>query len=587
MKNKLSARTALAIMLGIFVAVSVASCLLPPIGWRMARKTTAVTKNTYLIVDPRGVIAEYRSAPPFDFWRKGQAPTLGDMTRALNRAAKDSHIVGVILKPGGVLGFAEIRELRNAVLDFKASHKPVYAYLEMATDRDYYLASVADSIVISPSQSAGLIMTGLGVSSTYLAKTFDKVGVKFHVLHVGEYKGAYENLERESMSGPLRESLQALVDDLYQTYTQEIMTARPAVAPALENELLRGKHLLINGSEAVSKGFADLSMDWGDLRERLARGGKFRSQTPGRYVRNWREGSLKSREVAVLYAGGEISYGSDDSGPMKTGDGIQSDDLIKQIRDLREDDDVAAVVLRVNSPGGSSLASEVILRELLRLKAKKPVVVSMGNVAASGGYYISCAANRIIAQPNTITGSIGVVGVMPSAEELFKKIGARVETVEKGKWALFFRVDRDMTAEQKSVLMDLMNGIYDEFVNHVAEGRHLTPDEVKSVAAGRVWTGTQALERRLVDELGGLDLAVQRACELAKVSREQVVVRSYPQGKDLFRYLLRQFNTLAASCWDRLSLTDDERAVRLALDFITRFERQRDFVQMILPLDLP
>jgi protease IV len=307
MKNKLSARIALVTILGIFITVTVASCLLPAAGWRVARKTTAVTKNTYLVLDPRGVIAEYRSAPPFDVWRKSQAPTLGDMTRALNRAAKDSHIVGVILKPGGVLGFAEIRELRKAVLDFKTSRKPVYAYLEMATDRDYYLASVADSIVISPSQSAGLVMTGLGVSSTYLAKTFDKVGVKFHVLHVGEYKGAYENLERESMSGPLRESLQLLVDDLYQTYTGEIMASRPAVAPVLENELLHGQHLLINGVEAVNKGFADLTMDWGDLRERLARGGKFRSQTPGRYVRGWCEGSTKSREVVVLYAGGEIS----------------------------------------------------------------------------------------------------------------------------------------------------------------------------------------------------------------------------------------------------------------------------------------
>jgi protease IV len=544
-------------------------------------------KDTYLDIGLTGRIADFHPEPAFQFSFKSSPPTLTDLDRALKRAATDRHIVGVILRPMGISGFAGIRELRAMIEDFKTSHKPVYAYLEVATDRDYYLASIADSIIIAPTHSGGLSMMGLGISLTYMAKTFEKIGIKFHVLHAGQFKGAYENYGRDSMSEPLRNSLQYLLDDLYNTYTNEIATARPKLTAAtLNQELLHGKQLIINGQDAVNEGFADVTMDWGDLREHLKKGDKFRTVTPAKYLRSGKFLDTIKKEIAVVHATGEIVYKQGDQGFLNTNDKIDSDDMVKQLRELREDNDVVAIVLRVDSPGGSSLASEVIAQEVLRLKAKKPVVVSMGDVAASGGYYISCGANRIVAQPNTITGSIGVVGMMPTAEELFKKIGARVETVEKGKWANFFRIDKDFSPEQEAVVQALMNGIYDEFVQRVAVGRRLPEDTVRSVAEGRVWTGTQALDRRLVDELGGLGIAIKRARELGGKDAQAAVIRNYPREGNFLRYFLRQINSVVLALRDRLFISFEERELRNAMDQLKRFMNHRDFVQMVMPYEL-
>jgi protease IV len=547
-----------------------------------------VKENSYLVFDMTGTITEYRAVPRLEFFAGEKPATLNEATRALKAAATDPRIVGVVLRPMGIGGFSEIRELRQALTEFKQSKKPVYAYLEVATDRDYYLASIADTVVVSPSRSAGLSMMGLGISSTYLARTFDKLGLKFHVLHVGQYKGAYENLASDSMSAPLRESLQTLLDDMYGTYSKEMSESRPGLSPdTVNSELLHGRKILIVGKDVVSKGFADMAMDWGDLRQRITRGDKFNSVGPVKYLKSVVTHEKGRKEIAVVYAEGAISYSTDRGGPIDGGEGIHSADFVKTLRDIREDSSVVGVVLRVNSPGGSALASEIILQEIIRLKAKKPVVVSMGNVAASGGYYISCLADRIIAQPNTITGSIGVVSVFPSAEELFKKIGARVETVEKGKWAQYFRVDKDLTPEQQSVLTEYMDGVYDEFVEHVAEGRKLTVDQVKASAAGRVWTGNQALDRKLVDELGGLNLAIQRAKELAKVGTEPVRVRTYPRERYLFTFFMEQLNTSIKAVRSQLLFTPEERQLALATEYLTRFLTQREFVQAVLPIETP
>jgi protease-4 len=208
-------------------------------------------------------------------------------------------------------------------------------------------------------------------------------------------------------------------------------------------------------------------------------------------------------------------------------------------------------------------------------------------VAASGGYYISCLADRIVAHPNTVTGSIGVVGVFPTARELYAKIGARVETVEKGKWAEFFRIDRDLGAEQKAVVLDLMNGVYDEFAERVSEGRKLSIEEVKAAGEGRIWSGSQALDLKLVDELGGLDLAVERAKELAEIPPAQAVsIRNYPREEDWFNYFLRRFQNVAAG-WREALLTPEQRQMSYALRYLSRFAERRDFVQMIMPVDVP
>jgi len=547
----------------------------------------AIEPRTFLLVETSGLIAEYRTVPLSVAVRTRQ-PTLSEITRALKRGANDPRIAGVVLRPLGVAGFAEIRELRQALLDFKRSRKPVYAYLDVATDRDYYLVSVADTVFVSPARSGGLVMAGLSVSSVYLARTFEKLGLKFHVLHVGRYKGAYENLDRDRMSGALRESLQSLLDDLYRTYTQETADSRQKISQAeLDHELQCGTRLFITGPEAVEKKLADAALDWGDVRERLkGTDEEFHTVSPARYLKAAARPSTGTKEIAVVFADGEISF-RHEGGLLDFGEGIYSDEMVKLLRDLRENERVAAVVVRVNSPGGSALASEIIAQEMRRLKSKKPVVVSMGNVAASGGYYISCLADRIVAHPNTVTGSIGVVTVFPTAQELYEKIGARVETVEKGKWAEFFRMDRDLGSEQQAVLLDLMNGVYDEFAERVAEGRKLSVEEVKAAGEGRIWTGSQALERKLVDELGGLDVAVERAKELAKIPPAQAVrIRNYPREEDLLDYFLRRLQNVAVE-WREALLTPEQRQLSRALSYLNRFVDRRDFVQMILPVDVP
>jgi protease-4 len=272
--------------------------------------------------------------------------------------------------------------------------------------------------------------------------------------------------------------------------------------------------------------------------------------------------------------------------PWNESNGILSDDMVDELRDLRDDDNVEAIVLRVNSPGGSALASELILREILRVKAKKPVVVSMGSVAASGGYYISCAGDYVYAQPNTITGSIGVVSLFPTAQELYEKAEARIEVVKKGKWAEFFHVGRDLTPEQEGVLLDIMNGVYDEFTDRVAAGRNLSKEFVDSVGQGRVWTGTQALDRKLVDEIGGLDEAVHKAAELAKVDTGKVHIRYYPGEADLFSFLMKKLDLASLSFWERLGTDPQTAAIQHAAEYLDKFYSHREFVQLASPIEV-
>jgi protease-4 len=565
---------------GIAVSVMVA---------RSGETTTVIADSTYLVLDLSGPLVEYNIQPSFDFLGMSKQITVADMWRSLEHAAKDRKIAGVIVKPLGIGGFAEIRETRTALQNFRKSGKPVYAYLDLATDRDYYLASVADSIIMNPAKSGGMTLLGLNIQQTYLAKTFEKVGIRFHTLHVGQYKGAFENYSKDKMSEPLRESLQSMLDSIYSTYTQEIVASRRGLTlDKLNAEILNGKKMFLWGSDAVAMGLVDKTMDWQDFKEGLKSGKDLRTVTPAKYVKTFTpKAKLASNEVAVLFAEGQISFKPSNNSPFNMDDEIVAESMVKQLRDLRKDDKVKAVVLRVNSPGGSAFASEIILQEVRRLKEKKPVVVSMGNVAASGGYYISCIANRIIAQPNTITGSIGVVGMFPTAEDLYKRIGARVETVSKGKWANYLRIDQDLSPEQTAVVMEYMQGIYDEFVDHVAAGRDQSRESIEASAAGRVWTGTQALQRKLVDELGGLDLAVERARELANISEKDSRVRLYPRQKDFFTFMIDRLDNTMLFLRDRLLFLPSDLDVQRVVDVLTDYLRHRDFVQAVLPIELP
>lgn len=549
-------------------------------------QSNLLKKDTWLLLAPTGDIADYHIDPDFAFWSDDRGSSLNEMLRALRSAAQDDQISGVIIRPQGSVGFATLRELRDAISDFKSSGKPVYAHLDLASDRDYYLASVADSIFLMPGGMSGISFGGIAFNTTYLKGTFEKLGIKFHVLHAGRFKGALEELAKDSMSAELRASYEFVFSDLFERYLLETSESRSGLSYAdLRRELLEGEQLILGSKYCLSRGYVDALEEWPVLRNRLKGSNEeFESISAKSYLRKTRHKSmaLNQTKVAVLHAEGEISFGN---GGVLSEEGITADRLTKDLEELGDDEDVKAVVLRVNSPGGSALASKQILEAVKRVKQKKPVVVSMGRVAASGGYYISAAADEIVAEPNSLTGSIGVVTALPSAEELFKKLGARVETISYGRWANFFRLDRSMTAEQERVLRDLIDSVYDEFKQDVMEGRGLTADELDSVAEGRIWTGSQALERRLVDTLGGVQDAVEIAARRAGLTPDDYGVSYYPKQRDFFEFVAKKLMVRL----DEFELLEDglrhPEDPRTLIRLLSRYFDRAEFLQTLLPME--
>ncbi|MCB1058902.1 MAG: signal peptide peptidase SppA [Calditrichaeota bacterium] len=584
-------------ILGILAGGFVLTMLI--VGWGISRAMSGgfqadlgskikVEPNTWLMMRVSGVMPDYNEDPDLGFLGGESGSSLNDMLRALEYAKEDPNISGIILRPMGSNGFASLRELREAILDFKSSGKPVLAHIEVASDRDYYLASVADSIFMMPGRLGGINFGGLAFSSTYLKKTFEKVGLKFHVIHAGAYKGAFEELGRDSMSSELRSNITTLYEDVYGTFVREMAAGRGAISfQAIDEEYKNGKSFLVAGQECLSKHYVDALVDWPVLRKRLQGDSEdFESISPRSYVSTKRMVDIgeEKNQVAVLFAQGEITFDDDNSG--FGGSGITAAKLTKQLDDLAEDEDVKAVVMRVNSPGGSALASKQILAAALRLKDKKPLVVSMGRVAASGGYYISLAANKIVAQPTTITGSIGVVSAIPTGEELYNKIGAREETISMGRWANFFRFDKTLGEEQFAVLNSLMDSIYLEFKEDVIAGRELSMSGLDSIAEGQVWTGTQALSRGLVDTLGGVDVAIALAAKEAELGKEEYSIEYYPEKKDIFKFFVEKFATQISDfhlLGESLQSVNDPG--KLA-KYLKNFYERTEFLQTLVPFSL-
>jgi protease-4 len=582
-------------ILGILAGGFVLTMLV--VGWGISRAMSGgfqvdlgskvmVEPNTWLMMRVSGAMPDYNEDPDIGIFGGDQGSSLNDMLRALEYAKKDDNIKGVLLRPMGAAGFASLRELREALIDFKTSGKPIYTHIELATDRDYYLASVSDSIFMMPGRLGGINFGGMAFSSTYIKSTLEKVGIKFHVIHAGRYKSAFEDLARDSMSTEFRHNIMSIYSDVYDSFVHEMAEGRPALSfQALDDEFKNGQSYLVAGQECLSKHYVDALVDWPVLRKRLQGDSEeFESITSRSYVSTKRMIDVPETqdEVAVLFAQGEISFGDDGGGFGESG--ITAEKLSKQLDDLAEDDDVKAVVLRVNSPGGSALASKQILTAAQRLNDKKPLVVSMSRVAASGGYYISLAADKIVAQPTTITGSIGVVSAIPTGEELFKKIGAREETVSIGRWANFFRFDQDLGTEQYAVLNSLMDSVYLEFKEDVIAGRGMSMAQLDTIAEGRVWTGTQAISRGLVDTLGGIDLAIRLAVDEAKLEDGKYSLDYYPEKKDFFKFVFEKFsaqitgmNSLAESLQ---SLQDPEKLVT----FLKNFYDRAEFLQALIPI---
>lgn len=485
---------------------------------------------------------------------------LYDIIKSLREAKGDDRIKGVYIKAGGSsIGWATMQQLRTGLQEFKSSGKFIYAYGDFISQRDYYIASIADSVFINP---MGLVeLKGLASQITFFKGAMDKLGVEPEIFYCGQFKSATEPFRMQKMSEPNRKQLAALQHDFWEELLLAVSEHTQEDTSTIYGWVKAGA--IRNAEDAIRYKLAD-GLKYKDEVEDLLKkqsglkeSDKLRIASMEEYIRSVPE-KPGVDQVAVLMAEGEIVDGNGD----RSGSQIASDAIIKHIRKVRDNDKIKAVVLRVNSPGGSALASENILRELMLLKKKKPLVVSMGDLAASGGYYIACKADSIFALPNTITGSIGVFGMMFNTQKLFNnKLGITFDTEKNAPYADFPDMNRPMSAMEKEFMQGSVDSVYMTFKRHVAEGRKLDIEYVDSIGQGRIWTGKAALDNKLVDALGNLDQALQSAAALAKVSKYKVV--TYPVAKDKFQQIMELLDNKS----DKETLAQAMAESRLSQDF--------------------
>lgn len=493
----------------------------------------------WLHVEVDGAVVEAPGSEGLLVDPKRLPPLSTELATAIRDAATDEQVKGIWLDIQGVgLGWAQVQGLRDALTAFQATGKPCVAWAPALSNKEYYLATACGEIQVAP---AGMVfVNGLSITQSYYASTFEKIGVKANFEHVGDFKSAVEPYERTGPSDAASEAMNALLDSLYGQLLAGISQGReisveearvllddPPLTPAdalgrnMVDKLAYRDELLAQLLETDDPDEDDLL----SLRDYM-----------NQRRHHWSDGE---NEVAVVYAQGTIVDGEGGE-QMFGGHLIGDQDLTKTLHELEDDDDVVAVVLRVDSPGGSGSASDAIWRAVDRLKAKKPVVVSMGDYAASGGYYISAGASAIIAEPGTLTGSIGVFGGKLVLDGAMEKLGVNLHTYERGAYSSLLSSTHDFTEQDRAKFRTFLEAFYQTFLDRVSTGRGMEKDAVHLVAQGRVWTGEQALERGLVDSLGGVDEAVARAAELAKVAPETVAIRRLPERKGFFDQLMSE-----------------------------------------------
>nr|WP_299035776.1 signal peptide peptidase SppA [uncultured Tenacibaculum sp.] len=521
-------RNLLASVLGFFIALFLLFVFFFAIAAFVGAEEKIVVKsNSVLELDLSTPIKDY--APKEDN-PIAEALELTDEKLALNKiinaienAKTDDKIKGISIKTPFVnAGIAQTQAIRNKIEEFKESGKFVYAYNDIYTQKNYYLSSVADSLFLNP--VGAIDFRGLSTEILYFKDFEDKYGIKMEVIRHGKYKSAVEPFLENEMSEANREQTTSFLKSIWSEITEDISNSRNISIEELNTiaDNSNGRNVTV----AKENNLIDASIYEDEYEEKLAMGSdkKLNTISIEDYINSGkgRISSTAKDKIAVIYAQGDIVYGKGNEDYI--GQGI----INKAIRKARKDDNVKAIVLRVNSPGGSALASELIWRELELTKKEKPLVVSMGNLAASGGYYIACNADKIIAEPTTITGSIGVFGAIPNFSQFTDNIGINAEQVSTNNSASY-SVFEPMNQKFYDVTKEGVEQIYTTFVNRVSAGRNMTFEQVNEIAQGRVWTGKEAIEKGLVDQLGGLEDAIKVAAELAEV--ENYRVRNYPHYK--------------------------------------------------------
>lgn len=499
---------------------------------------TVTTSNSLLMLDLDGTLTERSESNPLDFiyaqltGDDGTTYGLDEILGAVDKARTDDNIRGIYLQAGTLDAQpASLEAIHRALMEFKDSGKFIVAYADNYEQSLYYVSSAADEVILNP--KGMLDLHGLAGQVTLYRDLMDKLGVRVEIFKVGTFKSAVEPYTLDHISDANREQINAYMGAIWNRMTEDMAASRGLTAERI-NELADSGLAFGPAEETVRCGLVDTLMYKNDVRDYLkSRLGKDKDDDLVMYsiheMQNTADGAPRDKSgnvIAVYYATGEI-----DGTYITSGDnGIVSDKVIRDIRRLQDDDNVRAVVLRVNSPGGSAYGSEQIWHALSQLKEKKPLVVSMGEYAASGGYYISCVADSIVAEPTTLTGSIGIFGMMPDFSGLTGKLGINIDAVKTNRYGDMGNPFRGMTEGEKSMMQRYVNDGYDLFLTRCGDGRHMTKEDIDKVAQGRIWTGDMALQLGLVDKLGGLDDAISMAKSMS--GTEQCTVMSYPEPED-------------------------------------------------------
>jgi protease-4 len=472
--------------------------------------------------EPGGVFGQLFEPPP----------TVRSVVDALRKAKVDRRVANVVIRPGGANAlWAKAQEVRDAIVDFRTSKKPIVAYLEYGGEQEYYLASACDKVFLLP--TATLDLTGIATYELFLRGTLDKIGAYPDALHVGEYKTAANTFTERTFTPSHREMSESLNRDLYEQLVHGLAEGRHKSDADVRTLIDHGPYL---PEDAVRAGLVDdvAYEDEIDDKVQLATGSpRFIEHDEYRQVSPASLGLNRGPRIAVIYAVGVITSGrsNSDAGQQIVG----SDTIVEYLRKARADSSIKAIVLRIDSPGGSAIASDVIWREVMLTRDVKPVIASMSDVAASGGYYIAMPAHAIVAEPATLTGSIGVVMIKFVIDGTIKKLGMNMEGVYSGKYADLYSPVRPFSPEERARVEEHMQATYDAFVEKAAAGRNTTPERIDAVAQGRVWTGRQAKDLGLIDELGGLQHALALAKQRAKLAPDsEVELVVYPPKKSIF-----------------------------------------------------
>lgn len=565
------------IVLGVFFLIFFLSIMAMSIS---STDKYSLKDNTVLTLKLEGTLSE-RVEPNslMDILGQNTDTELGldDILSSIKKAKENDKIKGIYINAGGFsAASASLKEIRNQLIDFKKSGKFIVAYGDVYTQGCYYLSSVADKVIMNP--QGNLDLHGLSASPTFYKGLLDKIGIEMQIFKVGTFKSAVEPFMLDKMSDANREQVSAYIGDVWSTITSEISESRKLSVEKI-NLAADSLQTFKEAKYSLQDGFVDTLMYEADVKEYLKTlvGVEKAKDINVASVKNMTsvafENESKSKDiVAVLYAYGSITDGSGK-------DGITSKRYVKEIEKLKDNDKVKAVVFRVNSGGGSAYASEQIWKAISDLKEKKPVVVSMGDYAASGGYYISCNASKIIAQPNTLTGSIGIFGMFPNVEGLTKKVGLSFDNVKTNKFADFGDATRPMRDDEKAILQNYIERGYDLFLTRCSEGRGIPKDSLDLIAQGRVWTGNQALKIGLVDALGDLDTAIEEAAKLAELS--DYSLRDFPKKQDFFEsFFSNQKEELTTRAMKEY-LGNDYQLFKTIKEI-----KEQDFIQARMPYDI-